>query len=104
MLVRSVCTGAGMPCEFQNYAHDPGCRILGSRMRAAPSAVLCLEKLKLIKAFEWSVSEYNRMNTAQIAAVRNGEGFLFGEQVAEAGRAKERAKYAILKHEEEHGC
>jgi hypothetical protein len=73
-------------------------------MSAAPSIILCLEKWKLIKAYEWCVSEYNRMNSAQVAALRNGDGFIFSEQIAHAGLVKEQAKYAILKHEEEHGC
>jgi hypothetical protein len=75
-----------------------------SGMSAARSIILCLEKVKLIKAYEWCVSEYNRMNSAQVVALRNGDGFIFSEQIAEAGLLKERAKYAILKHEEEHGC
>jgi hypothetical protein len=73
-------------------------------MSAAHSIILCLEKVKLIKAYEWCVSEYNRMNSAQVAALRNGDGFIFSEQIAEAGLLRERAKYAIIKHEEEHGC
>jgi len=43
-------------------------------MSAARSIILCLEKVKLIKAFEWAVSEYNRMNSAQVAALRDDEG------------------------------
>ena len=73
-------------------------------MSAARSIFLCLEKVKLIKAYEWAVSEYNRMNTAQVAALRNGDGFVFSEQIAQAELLRERAKYAILQHEEEHGC
>jgi len=44
------------------------------------------------------------MNSAQVAAVMNGDGFLFNEQIAEATERKERAKYAILAHQDEHGC
>jgi hypothetical protein len=44
------------------------------------------------------------MNSAQVAALRNGDGFIFAEQVAQAGFLKDRARYAIIKHEEEHNC
>jgi hypothetical protein len=44
------------------------------------------------------------MNSAQVAAVRNGHGFMFAEQIADAERFKENVKYAIIKHQEEHGC
>jgi len=51
-----------------------------------------------------AVSEYNRMNTAQVAAMKNGDGPMFTEHIAAAGLRMDRAKYAILKHQEEHGC
>ena len=73
-------------------------------MAAFSSVVLCFEKQKLIRAFEWAVSEYNRMNTAQAVALRNGEGFKFSEQIAQAAIRKDDAKYAVLKHQEEHHC
>ena len=74
-------------------------------MSAARSPIIaCVEKWKLLKAYEWAVSEYNRMNSAQVAALRNGEGFRFTAQIAAAGHRKDHAKDAILKHEEEHGC
>jgi hypothetical protein len=73
-------------------------------MSAALSTLVCFEKLKLVKAYEWAVSEYNRMNSAQLAALRNGEGFIFTEQIAQAGRLKDNAKYAIIAHEESHAC
>ena len=44
------------------------------------------------------------MNTAQVAALRNRDGFIFSEQIAHAGLLKEQAKYAIIKHAEEYGC
>jgi hypothetical protein len=44
------------------------------------------------------------MNTAQVAAVVNGVSFQFTEQIAKAGIRKDRAKYAVLKHEQGHGC
>jgi hypothetical protein len=73
-------------------------------MPAPPSVIFCIERQKLINEFEWAVSEFNRMNSAQVAAVRNGHGFMFAEQIADAERFKENVKYAIIKHQEEHGC
>ena len=81
-----------------------GLTLKSNLMSAARSVIYCLEKVRLIRAFEWAVSEYNRMSSAQALAIRRGEGFRFGEQIAAAGRLKDEAKYAILKHEEEHGC
>ena len=73
-------------------------------MAASASPLVCIEKKRLQDAFAWAVSEYNRMNTAQALALMRGEGFQFSEQIAETGRRKEEAKYAVLKHEQEHGC
>lgn len=44
------------------------------------------------------------MNSAQALAVMRGEGFRFTEQIAEALGRMEQAKYAVLAHEQEHGC
>jgi hypothetical protein len=44
------------------------------------------------------------MNSAQVAAVRNGEDFLFREEIALAAARKEQAKYAVIAHQIEHGC
>ena len=73
-------------------------------MAAASSILLCFEKQKLIKEFEHAVSELHRMQTAQVAAVRNGEDFPFQEQIAEATERKDRARYAIIAHQQVHGC
>jgi hypothetical protein len=70
----------------------------------SPSPLVCIEKQRLLRAFAQAVSEYNRMNTAQVAAVLRGEPVQFQEQIANAGERKDAAKYAILVHEQEHGC
>jgi hypothetical protein len=44
------------------------------------------------------------MHSAQLAAVLKAEDFLFQHEIAEAGRRKDQAKYAILEHRQEHGC
>jgi hypothetical protein len=54
--------------------------------------------------FESSSAEFNRINSAQVAALNNGEGFLFADYLAAAGLRMDRAKHAIIAHEEEHGC
>jgi hypothetical protein len=71
---------------------------------AAPSPTVCIEKMKLMREFVGAVSDYHRMQTAQVRAVTNGEGFLFEEEIAEAAARRERAKYAILEHLQNHGC
>jgi hypothetical protein len=73
-------------------------------MSAARAVILCMEKQRLIKEFERAKSDYHRMNTAQVLAVRNGENFPFQDEIAKAADRKEQAKYAILAHQQEHGC
>jgi hypothetical protein len=55
-------------------------------------------------AFVHAVSEYNRMNSAQALALMRGDGFPFTEQIAEAREQMEHLKYAVIAHEETHGC
>jgi hypothetical protein len=55
-------------------------------------------------AFAHAVSEYNRMNSAQALAVMRGDGFLFTEHVTETRKRMEDLKYAVIVHEEAHGC
>lgn len=57
-----------------------------------------------MKAFASAVSEYNRLHSAQLAAVLKGEGFIFRKELAEAESRKENAKYAVLAHQQAHGC
>jgi hypothetical protein len=39
-----------------------------------------------------------------VTAVCNGEDFPFGEEIAAASERKDRAKYAIIAHQQAHGC
>lgn len=66
--------------------------------------IFCPEKQRLVDAFTHAVSEYLRMESAQMAAVLDGRGFAFEAERREARRQKERAKRAIRVHEQEHGC
>jgi hypothetical protein len=71
---------------------------------AAPVPVLCIEKWTLLRAFATAVSNYNRMQSAQLAAVLRGEDFQFQAQIEEAAHERDQLKYAILAHRESHGC
>ena len=71
---------------------------------ASSSPLACIEKQRLLDEYARAVSDFNRMNSAQVAALRNSEGFIFTDQIAAAGLRMDRAKYAILAHEQEHGC
>jgi hypothetical protein len=51
-----------------------------------------------------AVSEYLRMESAQMAAVLDGRGFAFEAERKDALLVKQRAERAILLHEQEHGC
>ena len=74
-------------------------------MASSPAPIVtCTEQRKLLKAFAHAVKEYHRMQTAQVAAVLNGKDFPFEDWLEKAAKAKEQAKYAILRHLEEHGC
>jgi hypothetical protein len=51
-----------------------------------------------------SCRTYNRMNSAQALALLHGDGVRFAEQIAESRARMEELKYAIIAHEETHGC
>jgi hypothetical protein len=71
---------------------------------AAPSPIACAQKRALQKAFVKAVSELHRLQSAQVAAVLNGDGFLFRKEIAEAEELRAETKYAILAHQQDHGC
>jgi hypothetical protein len=71
---------------------------------AAASVLLCFEKWRLLGEYARAVSEYNRMNSAQVSALMNDKGFLFQKEIAAAAERRDAAKYAILEHQEAHGC
>ena len=57
-----------------------------------------------MQAFTSAVAEYHRMQSAQVAALTRGDGFLFEIEIAHARDQRDLAKYAILEHQQEHGC
>jgi hypothetical protein len=66
--------------------------------------IACAEKWRLLRVFAKAVSDMNRIHSAQVAAVLNDEGFHFEQEFAEALARKENAKYAVLTHQQQHGC
>jgi hypothetical protein len=44
------------------------------------------------------------MQSAQLAAVLQGEDFPFEEEIARAAARRESAKYDVLAHQQQHGC
>ena len=73
-------------------------------MTARSPVIACIERERLLKEFAKAVSEHNRMQSAQVAAVLKGQDFPFREEIEKAATAKDRAKYAVLAHRQEHGC
>jgi hypothetical protein len=69
-----------------------------------PAPVLCFEKRRLMQAFATAVSDYNRMQSFQVKAVLAGEDFPYEEEIAKAAENRDNAKYALLAHQESHGC
>jgi hypothetical protein len=71
----------------------------------SPSPVIaCIEKERLLRGFARAIAEHHRIQTAQVAAVLRGEDFPFEEELALAAAKRENAKYAVLAHQQEHGC
>ena len=64
----------------------------------------CPEKQRLIGSFTHAVSEYLRLQSAQLGAVIVGRVSEFEGELEEARRRKERARLAIAFHQNEHGC
>jgi hypothetical protein len=71
---------------------------------APGSNFACIELRRLQQEFADAVSEHHRIQSAQVAAVMNGEVCPFEKELAEALTRKENAKYAIIAHQEKHGC
>jgi len=67
-----------LPCYVTHRLEMPvrdGLTLKSNLMSAARSVIYCLEKVRLIRAFEWAVSEYNRMSSAQALAIRRAKDF-----------------------------
>ena len=71
---------------------------------AAPSPIFCVEYQRLKDRFSEAASEYLRLQSAQIAAILNGDPDTFQQQIHEAAMRKDEAKYAVIAHREAHHC
>ena len=85
-------------------AWDPWGDYYRVQKMASPTPQPCGIKRDLLRAFANAVSEYHRLQSAQLLSLVKGRGFQFEKQLAEAALRRENAKYAILAHQEEHGC
>lgn len=63
-----------------------------------------MQQQRLLKQFANAASEYYRMQSAQLAALLNGENRPFDQQIAEAAIRRDNVKCAILAHRQKHGC
>jgi hypothetical protein len=70
----------------------------------ATSPPLCAERQRLLKEFMIAVQEQNNLQTDQIKALIDGEGFNLEREIADARERRDQAKYAVMEHEESHGC
>ncbi len=70
----------------------------------APVPHFCRRRQRLVEKFVRAVIEHNDVQTAQIEGLIRGAGFSLEREIADALDRRDRAKYAILAHEEAHGC
>ena len=73
-------------------------------MPAPVQARACTQMRRLLRAFTKAVSDLNRIHSAELRALMNGEDVHFQDEFAEASARKEGAKHAVLAHRQKHGC
>ena len=88
-------------CRSVRFENGVSC-ILVTMIATAPIA--CIEKQRLLQAYTAAVAECNRLQSAQVSGLLQDDGFDFEMEIAKAGDRREQAKYAILAHQQEHGC
>ena len=66
--------------------------------------IRCIEKERLTDEFLAAVHEHIAIQSAQIEAVKANERFQSWEELANALERRHKAKYAIIEHQEQHGC
>ena len=54
--------------------------------------------------FVAAVTECHRIQSEQLAAIRRGEVFPFEDALAKVWDRRLNAKYALMAHQEQHGC
>ena len=78
-------------------------------MTSAPAIRACLtvecfeRHQQLLEQFSHVVSEYHRMQAAQLEAVLDGEDFPFEDWIAVAAMRRDLAKYRLLAYRQAHG-
>ena len=70
----------------------------------SPVRTICIEKERLLQALVQATLEFNRIYSARIASMASGEDGPSDEQLIETEIRRDNTKYALLAHEEEHGC
>ena len=71
----------------------------------APAPVICIELHRLKDAYQRVISEYLLLlEAARLEAALRHTGINLSEEIRACRTAMESIKYAILKHEDEHGC
>jgi hypothetical protein len=71
---------------------------------ASLGRVMCSERERLLRAFAMATLDYNKLYAARVAVLALGEDAPPIDQLAEAETQRDNAKYALLLHQEEHGC
>jgi hypothetical protein len=71
---------------------------------AAPAPLICIEKERLFRAFGEASLEFSRLYSARVAALSSGLEPPDIDELSDAELRKDNAKYAILMHQERHGC
>jgi hypothetical protein len=67
------------------------------------SAPACIEMYCLLQEFQHAVSELNRMQSAQVAAVLKGEDLPYKAEIVRAAKWRDQVKHEVLAHKQEHG-
>jgi hypothetical protein len=70
----------------------------------SPSALICSERERLLRAFADATLGYNRLYAARVAADALGEDRAPGSDLSEAETQRDNAKYALLWHQQDHAC
>ena len=66
--------------------------------------IACSEKQRLLHAFTNAVSACHRLQSAQLGVLLHEDRFDFEIEIARAAEQREQAKYAVMAHQDEHGC
>jgi hypothetical protein len=54
--------------------------------------------------FTAAIAECNKLQKEQITALLRGDGFLLETQIEEALERRNQTKYAVIEHQQQHGC